>query len=87
MIQLNSNTLHLEIPSDSETIYLGLGLEPRCWDLNPAKAHSLPTEFTDLMKFWFLMSHCRKNSVRDKVIDRLMRGRVILGKGVEISRN
>ena len=53
-----------------------LGLEPnqnpawdlntRGWDLNPAKTHSI--WFPDLMKLRFLMSHCRKNSVRDKVI-------------------
>ena len=36
------------------------------WDLNPAKTHS--TWFQDLMKFRFLMSHHRKNPVRDKVI-------------------
>ena len=28
------------------------------------------TWFQDLMKLWFLMFHCRKNSVRDKVIDK-----------------
>ena len=37
-----------------------------CWDSNPAKTHS--TWFQDLMKLRFLMSYCRKNSVRDKVI-------------------
>ena len=36
------------------------------WDSNPAKTHS--TWFQDLMKLRFLMSHGRKNSVRDKVI-------------------
>ena len=36
------------------------------WDLNPAKTHS--TWFQDRMKFRFLMSHHRKNPVRDKVI-------------------
>ena len=41
-------------------------LNPRGWDLNPAKTHD--TWFQDLMKFRFLMSHHRKNSVRDKVI-------------------
>ena len=41
-----------------------LGLEPM-W-LGPAKTHS--TWFLDLMKLRFLMSHCRKNSVRDTVI-------------------
>ena len=48
---------------------------PHGWDSNPAKTHS--TWFQDLMKLRFLswkrqqdalMSHCRKNSVRDKVI-------------------
>ena len=47
-------------------------LNPHAWDLNPAKTHSLPTEITDLvsgvMKLRFLMSHYRKNSVRDKVV-------------------
>ena len=38
-------------------------LNPCDWDLNPAK-----TWFQDLMKFRFLMSHHRKNPVRDKVI-------------------
>ena len=46
----------------SETTYLELGLQ----------THGLPTEITDLvwdpMKFRFLMSYCRKNSVRDQVI-------------------
>ena len=52
-------------------MHLRLGLEPTCWDLNPAKTHSLPTDITHLvlgLKLRFLMSHCRKNSVRDKVI-------------------
>ena len=26
------------------------------------------TWFQDLMKLWFLMSHCRKNSERDKMV-------------------
>ena len=47
-------------------------LNPCIWDLNLAKTHSLPTEITHLvsglMKLRFLMSHCRKNSVRDKVM-------------------
>ena len=43
-----------------------LGLDPRGWDSNPGKTHS--TWFQDQMKLRFLMSHCRKNSVRDKVI-------------------
>ena len=43
-----------------------LGLEPTKLGLNPAKTHS--TWFQDLMKLRFLMSHRRKNSVRDKVI-------------------
>ena len=41
-------------------------LNPRDWDSNPAKTHS--TWFQDLMKLRFLMSHHRKNSVRDKVM-------------------
>ena len=32
-----------------ETMHLRLGLEPMSWDLNPAKAHSLPTEITLLV--------------------------------------
>ena len=36
------------------------------WDLNLAKTYS--TWFQDLMKLRFLMSHHRKNSVRDKLI-------------------
>ena len=39
---------------------------PHGWDSNPAKTHS--TWFRDLMKLRFLMTHHRKNSVRDKVI-------------------
>ena len=60
----------------SETIYHRLGLEPsqnpswdlnpRGWDSNPAKTHG--TWFQDLMKLRFLMSHHRKNSVRDKMV-------------------
>ena len=38
-------------------------LNPRGWDTDPAK-----TWFHDLMKLRFLMSYCRKKSVRDKVI-------------------
>ena len=49
-----------------ETIYLRLGLEPTCWDSDPAKTNG--TWFQDLMKLRFLMSHHRKNSMRDKVI-------------------
>ena len=36
------------------------------WDLSPAKTHS--AWFQGLMKLRFLMSHCKKNSVRDKAI-------------------
>ena len=53
-----------------------LGLEPSqnpAWHLNPCdldsnlvKTHS--TWFQELTKLRFLMSHCRKNSVRDRVI-------------------
>ena len=32
-----------------ETVHLRLGLEPTCWDSNPAKTHSLPTEITHLV--------------------------------------
>ena len=39
---------------------------PCGWDSNPAKTHC--SWFQDLMKLRFLMSHCRKNSLRDKVI-------------------
>ena len=66
----------MEFPDGSKTFYLRLGLEPsqnpawdlnpRDWDSNPAKTPS--TWFQDLMKLRFLMSHHRKNSVRDKVI-------------------
>ena len=46
-----------------------LGLEPSqnpVLDLNPAKTHG--TWLQGLIKLRFLMSHHRKNSVRDKVI-------------------
>ena len=53
-----------------------LGLEPsqnlawdtnlHGWDSDPAKTNG--TWFQDLMKLRFLMSHHRKNSMRDKVI-------------------
>ena len=33
----------------SETGYLRLGLEPTCWNWNPAKTHSLPTEIPVLL--------------------------------------
>ena len=61
-----------------ETVYLRLGLKTMwlCamlshsvvsdWDLSLAKTHS--AWFQDLMKLRFLMSHCKKNSVRDTVI-------------------
>ena len=45
-----------------------LRLEPRGWDWKPAKSHG--TWFQDLMKLRFLMSHRRKNSVRNKLIGR-----------------
>ena len=41
-------------------------LNPRGWDTDPAKTHG--AWFQDLMKLRFLMSHSRKNSMRDKVI-------------------
>ena len=44
----------------------GWDLNPHGWDLNPAKTHNI--WFPDLMKLRFLMFHCGKNSVRDKVI-------------------
>ena len=43
-------------------------LSPCAWDSNPAKTHG--TWFQDLMKLRFLMSHHRKNSVREKVISK-----------------
>ena len=43
-----------------------LCLEPMCWDSNPTKTNG--TWFQDLMKIGFLMSHHRKNSLRNKVI-------------------
>ena len=52
--------------NQGETIYHRLGLEHMCWDSNPAKTHS--AWFQDLMELRFLMSCCRKNLVRDKVI-------------------
>ena len=52
--------------SNTETIYLRLGLEAMFWDSNSAKTRS--TWFQDLMKPRLLISHHRKNSVRDKVI-------------------
>ena len=45
---------------------LCLRLEPIWLDSNIAKIHG--TWFQDLMMLGFLMSHHRKNSVRDKVI-------------------
>ena len=38
------------------------------WDLNPRSFHWEHTWSQDLVNLRFLMSHCRKNSVRDKVI-------------------
>ena len=63
-----------------ETVYLRLGLEPTwrglCavfshlvvsdWYLSLAKTYSV--WFQGLMKLRFLISHCRKNSVRDIAI-------------------
>ena len=68
--------------SGYEAGYFRLGLEPTWlglkpsqnpgwdsnshhWDSNPAQTHS--TWYQDLMKLRFLMSHFRKNSVRDKM--------------------
>ena len=57
-----------------KTVHLRLGLKPLCQDLNPAKPMVFQlrshTWFQDLTKLRFLMSHCRKNSVRDKVVDK-----------------
>ena len=53
---------------------MGLELSQNlAWDLNLHGWHSNPAKtcgawFQDLTKLGFLMSHCRKNSVRDKVI-------------------
>ena len=44
----------------------GWDLNPCDWDLKPAKTHI--SWFQGLIKLRFLMSHPRKNSVRDKVI-------------------
>ena len=30
-------------------MHFRLGLEPTCWDSNPAKTHGLPTEITHLV--------------------------------------
>ena len=49
----------------SETVHLRLGLEP---GQNPVFQLRSHTWLQVLMKLRFLMSHCRKNSVRDKVI-------------------
>ena len=38
------------------------------WDLNPLSFNRDHTWSQDFMKLGFLMSHCRKNSVRDKVV-------------------
>ena len=63
-----------------ESVYLKLGLKPM-WqvpcamltysvgfyqDLSKAKAHG--AWFQDLMQLRFLISHCKKNSMRDTVI-------------------
>ena len=50
---------------DLNLVKILLGLKLLGWDSDPAKTHD--TWFQDLMKFRFLMSHHRKNSVRDKV--------------------
>ena len=69
--------------SDTETIYLRLGLEPTWLRLKPSQtpacalnphvwdsnpAKTHSTWFQDLMKLRFLMSHHRMNLMRDKVI-------------------
>ena len=45
-----------------------MGLEPMCHDSNPARIHRV--WFQDLKELKFLIFHCRKNSVIDKVIDK-----------------
>ena len=77
------HTMDCSLPGPTETVYLRLGLEPmwlgfECsqnpvwklnphdWDLKPAKTHI--SWFQGLINLRFLMSHPRKNSVRDKVI-------------------
>ena len=59
-----------------EPIWVGLELSQNlAWDLNLHGWHSNPAKtcgawFQDLTKLGFLMSHHRKNSVRDKVVGR-----------------
>ena len=60
------NTHQKANPILGVTVCPRLALKPMSWDSNPAKTHG--TWFQDLMKLWFMMSHHRKNSVRDKVI-------------------
>ena len=50
----------LGLESSPNTVW---DLNPHGWDLNPAKTHR--TWFQDPVKRKFLMSHHRKNSVRD----------------------
>ena len=50
----------------NKPIYLRMGLETTWLGLEPRQTQA--TWFQDLMKLRFLMSHCRKNSVRGKVI-------------------
>jgi len=59
---LGLNTTRLGLKPSQNPVW---DLYPRGWDLSPAKTHS--TWFQDLMKLRLLMSHHRKNSVRDKV--------------------
>ena len=50
---------------NNETIYLRLALEPTWLGLNPVYTHG--SWFQNRMQLRFLMSQCRKNSVKDKV--------------------
>ena len=49
----------------NKPIYFRMGLETTWLGLEPRQTHA--TWFQDLMKLRFLMSHRRKNSVRDRV--------------------
>ena len=55
----------------SETMYLRLGLNPHSPDSNLAKTCVFPTKITHLVSGLNkaqVLSHCRRHSVRDKVV-------------------
>lgn len=75
---MSGNMRRLYLPSDCETVYLWVGLEPMRWNSNSAWNHTgtwthsfkleLFTWWLDLLRLRLFVSQQRRNSMRGKVI-------------------